>query len=220
VIAIAPPEDPGPLRAAIERLDVFDWVVFTSPNAVSAFVDACPKPLRARVASVGPGTSARAREAGLEVALEAEDSLQEGLAKALIARGVGGKNLLIPQSALARDVLESALAAAGAAVTAVAAYRTVEGDADLGPLVRALDAGAIDAIAFTSASTARTLARRIGETELARRLAGTGPVAVSMGPVATAALREAGVARVVEASEHTAGGLVAAVERALGGDGR
>ncbi len=215
VIAIAPPEDPAPLRAAIDRLESFDWLVFTSPNAVSAFLDACDEPVRVPIASIGPGTSARLREGGLDVALEATESHQEGLARALIARGVAGKKLLVPQSAIARDALGEALQAADGQVWPVTAYRTVDGEADVAPLVAALDAGTVDAICFTSASTASALGRRIGEASLARRLATGRPVAASMGPIASAALRALGVERIVEAREHTASGLVAAVRQAL-----
>jgi len=218
VIAIAPPEDPGPLRAAIGRLDAFDWIVFTSPNAVSAFAEeAGDRELTARIASVGPGTSERAREAGLTVAIEAKESLQEGLARELVAQGVRGKEVLIPRSAIARDVLERALEEAGSRVTAVAAYRTIEGEGDLEPLRRALAEGRVDAICFTSASTARHLARRIGVAELVRCLESGRPVAASMGPIASSALRELGIERVAEAREHTARGLARAVREALEG---
>jgi uroporphyrinogen-III synthase len=217
IIAIAPPSDMGPLRAAMGHLDAFDWIAFTSPNAVAAFTEACEHPVKARVASVGPGTSARAREAGLEVALEASESVQEGLARALAESGVRGKKVLIPRSEIARDALERALEAAGAEVTAVTAYRTVEGDADVSPLIEALDAGSVDAICFTSASTASNLGRRIGAGELARRFSGARPVAASMGPIASKELRELGVTRIVEAAEHTARGLVLAVVKALEG---
>jgi uroporphyrinogen-III synthase len=215
VIAIAPPADPRPLEEAVARIDAYDWIVFTSPNAVAAFLEACDRPIRSRLASVGPGTSARLREAHLDVALEAKASHQEGLAAALVAQGVKGAFVLIPQSEIARDALVRTLDGAGARVTAVTAYRIVDGEADVTPLLEALDAGRVDAICFTSASTARNLARRIGGAELARRLETGRPVAASMGPIASAALRELGVARVVEAREHTAAGLARTVREAL-----
>ena len=93
------------------------------------------------------------------------------------------------------------------------AYRTIESETDVSPLTRALERGEVDAICFTSASTARYLARSIGEAELARRLSGS--VAASIGPSTSAALRELGVQRVTEARDHTARGLVAAVREAL-----
>jgi uroporphyrinogen III methyltransferase/synthase len=219
VIAIAPPEDPAPLRAALERLAEFDWIAFTSPNAVSALLDASRDASQNRtlpkLASIGPGTTSRLKEAGLEATLEATESHQEGLARALIARGVQGKKVLLPQSAIARDALASLLEAGGAKVTAVSAYRTRESSEDLAPLVKALEAGRVDAICFTSASTASNLARRLGEAVLRERLAGGRPLAVSMGPIASDALRALGVAEILEAREHTAQGMVARVREAL-----
>ena len=40
MIQIAPPEDPGPLAVAAAQASEFDWIVFTSPNAVDAFMHA------------------------------------------------------------------------------------------------------------------------------------------------------------------------------------
>jgi uroporphyrinogen III methyltransferase/synthase len=141
MIAIAPPEDPRPLRAAIEALATFEWIALTSPNAANAFADALEAARAAappRIASVGPGTTRALAERGLAVALEAEASLQEGLARALVAAGVAGRRVLVPQADRAREALEQALEAAGASVTAVVAYRTVEGAGDPRVLLVAL----------------------------------------------------------------------------------
>ncbi len=40
MIRIAPPEDLGPLRRAVDNAEDFDWIVFTSANAVEAFMSA------------------------------------------------------------------------------------------------------------------------------------------------------------------------------------
>jgi uroporphyrinogen-III synthase len=211
MIAFAPPEDPEPLRRAAS--EAWDWIVLTSPNAVAALLGAQAGPPRARIASLGPGTTARLREAGLEPALEAGDSIQEGLAAALVARGVRGQRVLLPRADLARDALLRALREAGALVTDVIAYRTVEGEGDPALLLAAIDAGELDAICFTSSSTARHLGRRI--TELGPHLSRGRPLVASMGPATSATLRELGLAPGVEATEHTARGLVAAVRAAL-----
>lgn len=227
-IAIAPPEDGEPLARAAREIASFAWVALTSPNAVAATADAVLREhgerardvlARARVASVGPGTTAAARARGFDVGLEATDAVQEGLARDLTARGLAGVRVLLPHGDQARDVLEKRLAGAGALVTAVTAYRTVEGAGDPAPLLEALAAGSLDAICFTSGSTARQLARRIGEVELRRWLSGRRPLAASIGPIASAALRELGIEPGVEAREHTARGLVAALEAAFPGAG-
>ena len=39
VIALEPPADPGPLDAAIQHLETYDWIFFTSVNGVKFFTD-------------------------------------------------------------------------------------------------------------------------------------------------------------------------------------
>ncbi|MBI3723767.1 uroporphyrinogen-III synthase, partial [bacterium] len=134
-----------------------------------------------------------------------------------VERGVRGKSVLLPRADIAREALARALEAAGAVVDEVSAYRTVEGDGDASVLLRAMDEGALDLVCFTSSSTVRHVARRIGDAELRRRFSKERPIVASMGPIASATLRELGVEPQVEASEHTASGLVAAVRAALSG---
>ena len=50
MIRIVPPEDYGPLDDACARAGEFDWIVFSSANAVDAFIErllAAPQDLRA-----------------------------------------------------------------------------------------------------------------------------------------------------------------------------
>ncbi len=72
---------------AVARAEQADYVTFTSSSTVRNFLAAVGDrvPARARVASIGPVTSATAREAGLEVAVEAERHDPEGLLAALVA---------------------------------------------------------------------------------------------------------------------------------------
>jgi uroporphyrinogen III methyltransferase/synthase len=77
-------EDPEP--AAIEGAQSADYVTFTSSSTVRNFVAAVGDrlPRDVRVVSIGPVTSEAAREAGLEVAVEAERHDPEGLVEALL----------------------------------------------------------------------------------------------------------------------------------------
>jgi uroporphyrinogen III methyltransferase/synthase len=100
----------------------------------------------------------------------------------------------------------------GAEVEEVTAYRTMRpaGLADAAAAAReALGAGRIDAVTFTSASTARNFAALIGggpETGIWNRA-----VAVSIGPVTSAAAKELGMPVAAEAAEYTIDGLVTAL---------
>ena len=69
--AYPPPRDPGPLEAALARLDRFDWVVFTSARAVGAVGEA---PDRDELAGAEAGLPA----AGMSGAVAAGDSRAAG----------------------------------------------------------------------------------------------------------------------------------------------
>jgi uroporphyrinogen III methyltransferase / synthase len=78
-------EEPDPDAVAAAR--GADYVTFTSSSTVRNFVEALGDslPRDARVVAIGPVTSEAAREAGLEVAVEAERHDIEGLVAALLA---------------------------------------------------------------------------------------------------------------------------------------
>jgi uroporphyrinogen III methyltransferase/synthase len=71
----------------LERVAGADYVTFTSSSTVTRFLDAAGDgvPNGARVVSIGPVTSATARERGLDVHVEAERHDVDGLVEALVA---------------------------------------------------------------------------------------------------------------------------------------
>ena len=76
---------------AVEAARGADYLTFTSSSTVRNFAEAVGDrlPEGARVVSIGPVTSEAAREAGLEVAVEAERHDIEGLVEALVADARG-----------------------------------------------------------------------------------------------------------------------------------
>jgi uroporphyrinogen III methyltransferase/synthase len=218
VIAFLPPLDPEPLERAARDLSSFDWVVFTSPNGADAVLETLRRSRRdarafgrARVAVIGEGTAAPLRKAGIEPDLVARDAIGEGLLEDLVRSGVREKRVLLPRADIARPALAEGLAKAGARVEPVVAYRTVPSEDDLAPLREGLARGAIDAVLFTSSSTALYLEKKLGKGELARAFLGAKTIAASMGPVTSASLRELGLEPGVEAKDHTMNGLVRAL---------
>jgi uroporphyrinogen-III synthase len=207
-----PPEDVGPLDAALRGLHRYHWALFTSANAVRFVADRLaalglspPQALEGvRVGSVGPATSSAIRERlpGVAVSLEPESEFRaEGLIAAL--GDVSGQAILFPCSDKARDELPITLEARGARVDSVLAYRTLV-PADLGPrLAACLDDG-VDLVTFASPSAVDGLVQGLG-----RSCQGL-PCAV-IGPVTEAAARKAGLDVRTTASPSTAEGLVAAI---------
>jgi uroporphyrinogen III methyltransferase / synthase len=210
------PEDPSDLDRALADLGRFDWLIFTSANAVRFFTDRCrirgcgPLPSDLRIAAVGPATLRALEAEGLDVSLMPRQSSGAALA-AEFAGSSSGKRLLVPQSDRAADELPSALRRAGAMVTAVVAYRTAGPETLDAAALAALREGEADAVTFFSPSAFHQFMRVLGDEAVCRMCAHTAFAAV--GPTTAAAIREAGVPVAVEAEEATAASLVAGLAR-------
>jgi uroporphyrinogen-III synthase len=221
VIRIEDPEDWGPADAAIGRLGTYDWIVFTSANAVARFFERVTAlggdteaSLGGLVAAIGPGTAERLRARGVEPDLIPERAVAEGLLEAFEGRGVGpGTRVLLPRALEARETLPETLRAAGVHVDVVPVYRTVRGKAD--PDVLSRMASGVDAVTFTSASTVRHFLALVQGTAAEKVL--DGALVASIGPVTSDELRGAGVRVDVEADPHTVPGLAAGLAGRLRG---
>jgi uroporphyrinogen-III synthase len=212
VIEIADPADQGAaLRAALARIGEFDWVVFTSANAVDRSLrdpGGAERLGQARVAAIGPGTAAALAALGVETDLVPGRYVAEGLVEAFpppARPGVGA--VLLPCAAGAREVTALGLRAKGWQVEVVEAYRTVQ------PVLSAGDAGAAgeaDVVTFTSSSAVTAYLELVGEDAVP-------PVVACIGPVTARTASKAGLGVDIVAPVHTARGLVdALVEWAAG----
>ena len=224
----APADDPGPLNDALDAVDTFDWLSFTSARGVDAVAEhpswraTWTGAGRPRVAAVGAATAERLRETGAPVDLEGKGFGGSDLAEEMIeAAGdaVEGARILWPRSDRARPELMEKLQAAGAHVAAPIAYRTLPARPDdLAWFVDALERGDVDAVAFLSPSAASGLASALGTGDLAR-LTG-GPCVASIGPTTSAALRDLAAPPDVEATqpavEELAAELMAHIEARQG----
>ena len=213
LIALEPPEDAGPLDRALGRLASYEWLAFTSANAVEAVGESLARrgaavPAEVRLASVGPATSQAIRErfAGRRVDLQPVSQYRaEGLVEAFRGLDLAGRHVLLPVSDRARDTLAAGLRAQGADVDAVAAYRMVTPDDARHRLEQSLAEG-IDLVLLASPSAVEGLLHALGER--ARGLA----VGV-IGPVTEQAARDAGLDVRLVASPATALGLTTAAQR-------
>jgi len=199
----------------------YDWILFTSGNAVRYFFDALPKLNLppdfegVKIGAVGPSTRVTLVAQGVRVDLVPERNLAEALVEALedAEPDLNGKKILLPRGNLADDLLPDRLRASGADVSVAVFYQNVVpelGDEKADALVAAQP----DAVTFTSASTARNFAAILGPKRLPLVVERT--VFASIGPKTSAAMRAAGMPVTVEATEHTLDGLVTALKDALG----
>lgn len=183
-IQIAEPETYERLDEAIDHLYGYDWLIFTSANAIDFFLrrlDQRGVKVEAldeiRVCAIGQASADKLRDARVHVDVIPSHAKAEGVFAAL-SEFVGGDehlhglNVLLPRAAVGRDYLPKALEDAGARVDVVTAYRTVvPEDLDRGRL-SAMLAGSADCIAFTSSSTVKNLALLFDTHDLSKILQG------------------------------------------------
>jgi uroporphyrinogen-III synthase len=209
-IEIVPPNSFQALDAALTCLRTYDWLVFTSPNAVEAFHRRAQflhlTQLPNHIAAIGPATLSAANAIGLTVDLIPPQYIGESLAQALLPEAPG-KSFLLVRAAEARDILPETLTAAGANVTIAEAYRN-QLPPDSIPALQALFTSPEqypDAITFTSASTARNLCALL---EAANLTLPANITLASIGPVTSQTLRDLGHSPTIEAAEPTIPSLV------------
>ena len=209
--------DLAPLRTEIDRLSLYNWLIFTSKNAISIFWEqllGAGKDARVlaglNVAAVGPATAGALLEHGIAVDVIPTRFVAEGLIEMLQTRDdLGGAKVLYVTAEGARDVLPQALKDLGADVTRIETYRSIVDGEGAEKLVRAIEAGNVDLVTFTSASAVRGYVDAVGE-DVALRVP-----AASIGPQTSDALREAGIEVKGQAEESTLDSLASAVVGAL-----
>lgn len=221
-IEIRPPSSWEALDGALDKLRAFDWIIFTSVNAVAFFFERLlKKPGRdaralgaARVAAIGPATRAALEEKGIRADFMPSHHTTEALGGELLAkhRSFSRARVLIPRSRIAAPELAARLKAAGAAVTEVDAYDTVFPAARIRQELGRINKSPVHAIVFTSASTVTGLARAAG-TERFRRMTARWPV-YSIGPATTRELKAQGARIRAEAATHSETGLIEAILKA------
>ena len=210
-ISIEPPADGGAaLAQAAVRLagGFYDWVVFTSVNAVHSFLPALRDSRAfgaASVAAIGTGTAGALARWRLAADLVPPEFVAESLLKSFPSPPAPGARVLLPRAAMARAVLPDGLRALGWQVDVVEAYRTVP----VTPAPDRLDmARRADAITFASSSTVTSYLSVAG-------IGGVPPFVACIGPVTADTARTAGLRVDVVASEHTLAGLVDALVAGL-----
>lgn len=214
-IELRPPADPRPLADAIERLECYDWLIFTSANGVRFFVEALDRSgrdlraLRARICAIGPATRRSVEALHLKVDLMPGEYVAESLAAAFSGMELSGKRVLLPRAAVARDVAPAELTRRGAIVEVVEAYHTVVPD-DAAARAHAIFGAERKPhwITFTSSSTVKNFISVAPEHALA------GVRIASIGPVTSETIRSYGLEPDVQAEPYTTEGLVEAIAQA------
>ena len=210
-IRLAPPASWVRLDGAIRKLDAYDAVIFTSANAVERFFARASRVLRRKPAqpprlfAIGPRTARALAARGWTGAAVPDRFEGEALARRIRTRR--GWRVLLPRAHRAREALPRALRRRGAKVDVVEAYRTLAHRAGLERIRRAVAAGGVSYMTFTSDSTVEHVVHALGGPRRARQILGN-TTAASIGPITSAALRRYGIRKRIEAKKFTSEGLV------------
>lgn len=153
-----------PLKDLCRRADELDWLIFTSPTAILSLFKHC-KDLKDRlnpncqIAVIGPRTGKYLVEQGLEADVIPDDYTAEGLLEIFDDVDVENKNIGLPRTLAAREVLPDGLKARGANVFLVEAYQSdlPRDRSKVDELIQGIINREVDAVTFTSTLTASNL---------------------------------------------------------------
>ncbi len=216
-IAIQDPPSWEAVDRAIQRLDRYEWIIFTSANGFWRFIgrlEALGMDIRAmgsaRLCAIGSATARALRKFHLRVDRCPAEYTAEGLLEALKESEVRGKRLLIPRALEARDALPQGLQQRGAEVDIAPVYQTVVPvDGSGREMAERLRGGEVDIITFTSSSTVRNFIRMLPGDEAVPLLKSV--IVACIGPITALMAEEMGIRVDVMSSEHTIPALVRAL---------
>ena len=131
-IKIAAAEEVSLLDKAINELQKYDWIIFTSANGVRFFFDRIKelnKDARifgnSKICAIGPKTAEALRNRFIVPDLVPEEYRSEDIVRCFSRIQIKGKRFLIPRADNARDLLPKELRKMGAKVDVVTAYRNI-----------------------------------------------------------------------------------------------
>jgi uroporphyrinogen-III synthase len=214
VIKIRPIENNLALQSAINRLDCYEWLIFTSVNGVNVVWDALLEirkehlPKNLRIAAIGPKTAESAKSHGLIPIFIPETYVAEALLAGL--GDLNGRRVLLPRAEIARQALPEAIRKAGGIADEIAVYRTLPVEPDPQGLL-ALRAG-VSVVTLTSPSTVRNFVAMVRTAGLDPLALPGNPIFACIGPITEQAAQAENLPNRIAADEYTTEGLIKAIQ--------
>ncbi|MGD0917651.1 MAG: uroporphyrinogen-III synthase [Thermodesulfobacteriota bacterium] len=215
-IEIVPPTTWKGLDRAIDQLNSYDWMIFTSANGVNFFferlrekreVDDLPSSLK--VCAIGPATAYQLKDRGIRVDYMPSEFIAEAILKGFGAMAIKGRRILLARAKEARDILPQGLRKMGAEVDVVVAYQTVKPKGGSRRLKKLLRDGGIDVITFTSSSTVNYFAELLKKEDVRKLLDGI--VVACIGPITSRTATGWGMRVRIRPKEYTIPALTQAI---------
>jgi uroporphyrinogen III methyltransferase/synthase len=217
-IDVVPPSSWEELDEALGHIETYQWIIFTSANAIKYFMDrlrGLGKDLRmlkgVRICVIGPKTAETLEQYGLRADLVPAEFKAEGVLAALGGVGVKGQKFLIPRAKLAREIIPEKLRELGASVNVAVAYENIKPVADAARVKKLLEEKKIAAVTFTSSSTVHNFVEILGRKEYKTLMQGA--VVACIGPITAKTAEEYGMKTEIMPKEFTIPAFVEAIVR-------
>ena len=160
-LVIGPPDDWGPLDEALQEINTFDWIIFSSSNGVRNVEERMKRidlslskiSETIQIAAVGGKTASLLSDMNVKIGFVPPSFVADSLIK-YFPQNQKGLKLFIPRVQTGgRSILSESFKLKGAQVTEVAAYESSCPTSIPQKTIDALSSGKIDIIAFTSGKT-------------------------------------------------------------------
>ncbi len=209
-------DDYSEVDRTIQELGNYDWLVFTSPNGVGAFLRRIwqlGKDMRTlanlRIAVIGPGTAKALGRYHLKPDFVAPVHRSEEFAEALKPL-VKGQRVLLARANRGRDVLPQELSAVASNVNQISVYNQVDDVDQHSDIVNKLRCGEISHVTLTSENIARVFCQSLDEICRERILSGIVQL-VTISPTTSEKVREFDLPVSAEAKVYSMDGVIAAL---------
>ena len=198
-IEIIPPDSWKRVDKAIDRLDTYHWLIFTSTNGVKYLLDRLRLKKRRlaefkdlRFCAIGPRTAQEIEKAGVKVDIVPDQYYAEALAGRFGVEQLKGRRILLARAKKARDLLPRELRKLGARVDVVEVYQTKAPNISRQEIERVFQENKIDVITFTSSSTVENFLQ-LYEENVGLKPPFAGVAIAAIGPITANTLQKRGI---------------------------
>ena len=209
VIEIQPIENNVALERALTKLGCYDWLVFTSVNAVDVVLPQVPTGSLPQIAAIGPKTAEALKAHGIAPNFVPAEYVAESILPGL--GDLRGRWVLLPRAEIARKALPEAIFEAGGIPHEISVYKTLPVEPSLDGLA-ALRSG-VDIVTLTSPSTVHNFIAIARNYDLDPLFLPGNPLFACIGPITEQAAREEGLTNLVTAKDYTTEGLVEVISK-------
>ena len=130
-IEVLPPKNYKALETALDHINQYNWIIFTSVNGVHGFFERLQSQGRdtrylnaIRFCAIGSTTETALAKSGIKADLVPSNIISEQIARAFADHSLRESRVLLPRAEIAGELLPDALRNMGAIVDDVSVYRT------------------------------------------------------------------------------------------------